>query len=163
MRPRCGCGARCRCSTPSCGLVSAAWRSGCRAGPSAVRAPAGSWHHDATGHTGPVRRGGKDSAAALPGFRRVTRPILLSPEQGADTIVWLATAPHARLGSGRFWHDRRARPEHPLSWTREKDPAAARKLWDHLAAATATDSPKLAQTGRDSVADEQDIPAQGQR
>ena len=61
-------------------------------------------------------------AAALPGFRRVTRPILLSPEQGADTIVWLATAPATRLGSGRFWHDRRARPEHPLPWTREKDP-----------------------------------------
>jgi dehydrogenase/reductase SDR family member 12 len=102
-------------------------------------------------------------AAALPGFRRVTRPILLTPEQGADTIVWLATAPPGRLGSGRFWHDRRARPEYPLPWTREKDPAAARKLWDHLAAATATDSPKPAQAGRDSVAVEHDIPAQGQR
>ena len=102
-------------------------------------------------------------AAALPGFHRITRPILLSPEQGADTIVWLATAPHTRLGSGRFWHDRRARPEHPLPWTREKDPGAARKLWDHLAAATATDSSKLAQAGRDSAADEHDIPAKGQR
>ncbi len=81
-------------------------------------------------------------AAALPGFRQVMRPILLSPEQGADTIVWLATAPQARLGSGRFWHDRRARPEYPLPWTRETDPSTARKLWDHLAAATATDSPK---------------------
>ena len=46
------------------------------------------------------------------------------------------------LGSGRFWHDRRARPEHPLPWTRETDPSTARKLWDHLAAATATDSPE---------------------
>ena len=102
-------------------------------------------------------------AAALPGFRRVTRPILLSPEQGADTIVWLATASRDRLGSGRFWHDRRARPEYTLPWTREKDPAAARKLWDRLAAATATDSPKLAQAGRDSVAAEHDIPARGHR
>jgi dehydrogenase/reductase SDR family protein 12 len=76
-------------------------------------------------------------AAALPGFHRLTRPILLSPEQGADTIVWLATAPPARLGSGRFWHDRRARPEYLLPWTRERDPAAARELWDHLAALTA--------------------------
>jgi dehydrogenase/reductase SDR family member 12 len=101
-------------------------------------------------------------AAALPGFRRVTRPILLTPEQGADTIVWLSTAPHTRLGSGRFWHDRRARPEHPLPWTREKDPATARKLWDHLAAATAKDSPKPTQAGRDSAAVEHDIPA-GQR
>jgi NAD(P)-dependent dehydrogenase (short-subunit alcohol dehydrogenase family) len=76
-------------------------------------------------------------AAALPGFRRLTRPILLTPEQGADTIVWLAAMPPERLGSGRFWHDRRPRPEHLLPWTRGKDPAAARKLWDHLAAFTA--------------------------
>jgi dehydrogenase/reductase SDR family protein 12 len=102
-------------------------------------------------------------AAALPGFHRITRPILLSPAQGADTIVWLATAPRTRLGSGRFWHDRRARPEHPLPWTRDKDPGAARRLWDHLAAATATDSPKPAQAGRDSVAVEHDIPARGHR
>jgi dehydrogenase/reductase SDR family member 12 len=75
-------------------------------------------------------------AAALPGFRRITRPILRTPEQGADTIVWLATTPHEQLGTGRFWHDRRPRPEYLLPWTREKDPAAARKLWDHLAACT---------------------------
>ena len=102
-------------------------------------------------------------AAALPGFRRVTRPILLSPEQGADTISWLATAPCDRLGTGRFWHDRRARPEYPLPWTREKDPAAARNLWDHLAAATTTDSPKPEQAGRDNVAAEHDIPARERR
>jgi hypothetical protein len=40
------------------------------------------------------------------------------------------------LGSGRFWHDRRPRPEYPLPWMREQDPGAARKLWDDLAAAT---------------------------
>ena len=67
-----------------------------------------------------------------PGFRRLTRPILLSPEQGADTIVWLATAAPGRPDSGRLWHDRRARPEYLLPGTREKDPAAARKLWDQL-------------------------------
>jgi len=46
--------------------------------------------------------------------------------------------PPERLGSGRFWHDRRPRPEHMLPWTHGKDPAAARKLWDHLAAFTAS-------------------------
>lgn len=76
-------------------------------------------------------------AAALPGFHRLAAPLLLSPEQGADTVAWLATAPPGRLGSGRFWHDRRPRPEHLLPWTRETDPAAARELWDHLAALTA--------------------------
>jgi dehydrogenase/reductase SDR family protein 12 len=80
--------------------------------------------------------------AALPGFYRAARPILLTPEQGADTIVWLATMPPERLGSGRFWHDRRPRPEHPLPWTRGQDPGAARKLWEHLDTATATGTPR---------------------
>jgi dehydrogenase/reductase SDR family protein 12 len=72
-------------------------------------------------------------SASLPGFRRVMRPILRSADQGADTIVWLATADPGRLGSGRFWHDRRPRSEYLLPWTRETDPAAARKLWDRIA------------------------------
>jgi dehydrogenase/reductase SDR family member 12 len=56
-------------------------------------------------------------AAALPGFRRLTRPILRTPEEGADTIVWLAAMPPERLGSGHFWHDRRPRPEHLVPHT----------------------------------------------
>jgi dehydrogenase/reductase SDR family member 12 len=102
-------------------------------------------------------------AAALPGFYRATRPILLTPEQGADTIVWLATMPPELLGSGRFWHDRRPRPEYALPWTREHDPGAARELWDRLAAATAAGTPKPAQAGLDSVAADHDISSQGQR
>jgi short chain dehydrogenase len=101
--------------------------------------------------------------AALPGFYRAARPILLTPQQGADTIVWLATMPPERLGTGRFWHDRRPRPEYPLPWTRGHDPGAARKLWDHLAAATATGTPTLPQAGPDSVAADHDISSQGQR
>ena len=81
-------------------------------------------------------------AAALPASGRITRPILLSPEQDADTIVWLATTRAAGLGGGRSWHDQRTRPQYPLPWTHEKDPSTVRHLWDHLAAATATDSPK---------------------
>ena len=88
-------------------------------------------------------------ATALPRFRRLTEPVLLSPEQGADTIVWLAAMPPERLGTGRFWHDRRPRPEYLLPWTRDKDPAAARKLWDHLAACTASPG----QPGRVSTPD----------
>jgi dehydrogenase/reductase SDR family member 12 len=80
-------------------------------------------------------------AAALPRFRRITRPVLRSPEQGADTVVWLATTPPERLDSGRFWHDRRPRPEHLLPWTRGNNPAAARELWDRLADVTAPRPP----------------------
>jgi dehydrogenase/reductase SDR family member 12 len=72
-------------------------------------------------------------AAALPGFHRVMRPLLRSPEQGADTIVWLATADAARLGSGQFWHDRRPRSEYRLPWTRERDRPAAARLWESVA------------------------------
>jgi NAD(P)-dependent dehydrogenase (short-subunit alcohol dehydrogenase family) len=70
-------------------------------------------------------------AAALPRFHRVMRPLLRTPGQGADTIIWLAASDPARLGSGRFWHDRRPRAEYRLPGTREASPAA-RVLWDHL-------------------------------
>ena len=73
-------------------------------------------------------------AAALPRFRRVMRPLLRTPEQGADTITWLATADPALLGSGGFWHDRRRRPEHLLPWTRE-DASARDLLWERCARA----------------------------
>ncbi|HXZ75741.1 MAG TPA: SDR family NAD(P)-dependent oxidoreductase [Streptosporangiaceae bacterium] len=70
-------------------------------------------------------------AAALPRFHRAMRPLLRTPEQGADTIIWLAASDPARLGSGRFWHDRRPRAEYRLPRTREA-PTAARVLWDHI-------------------------------
>jgi len=70
-------------------------------------------------------------AAALPRFHRAMRPLLRTPRQGADTIIWLAAADPARLGSGRFWHDRRPRAESRLPGTREA-PTAARVLWEHI-------------------------------
>jgi dehydrogenase/reductase SDR family member 12 len=70
-------------------------------------------------------------AAALPRFHAIMRPLLRTPGQGADTIIWLATTDPVRLGSGRFWHDRRPRTEYRLPWTREPLPAA-RILWDHI-------------------------------
>jgi dehydrogenase/reductase SDR family member 12 len=72
---------------------------------------------------------------ALPRFSRVMRPLLRSPEEGADTIVWLATADPRPLGSGRFWHDRRPRSVCRLPWACERDPAVAARLWDCVAAA----------------------------
>ena len=72
---------------------------------------------------------------ALPRFSRVLRPVLRSPEEGADTIVWLATADRRLLGSGRFWHDRRPRSVYRLPWTRERDPAVTGRLWDCVAEA----------------------------
>ena len=37
---------------------------------------------------------------------KLTKPLLRTPEEGADTIVWLAAAPEAGKTSGRFWLDR---------------------------------------------------------
>ncbi|HUA07513.1 MAG TPA: SDR family NAD(P)-dependent oxidoreductase [Solirubrobacteraceae bacterium] len=61
-------------------------------------------------HPGWVDTGGL--AHAMPTFRRITGPILRTPEEGADTIVWLGAAPEAARQTGLFWHDRRARPTH---------------------------------------------------
>jgi NAD(P)-dependent dehydrogenase (short-subunit alcohol dehydrogenase family) len=43
---------------------------------------------------------------SLPGFHKLMQPLLRSPEQGADTIVWLAANPAAAASSGRFYLDR---------------------------------------------------------
>jgi dehydrogenase/reductase SDR family member 12 len=48
----------------------------------------------------------------MPVFRKLTRPIIRTPEQGADTIVWLGAAPEPVQRTGLFWHDRRPRPTH---------------------------------------------------
>ncbi len=50
----------------------------------------------------------------LPGFRTVFGPILRTPDEGADTIVWLAAAEEPGRVTGRFWLDRRARSTHKL-------------------------------------------------
>jgi NAD(P)-dependent dehydrogenase (short-subunit alcohol dehydrogenase family) len=59
--------------------------------------------------------------AALPTFRTVVGRALRSPEQGADTIVWLAAADEPRGAPGTFWLDRRRRSLHKVPWTRKGD------------------------------------------
>lgn len=66
----------------------------------------------------------------MPAFRAVTGPIIRSPEDGADTIVWLGAAPEALEHTGSFWHDRRARPTHYALGASEDDPRERRALWD---------------------------------
>ncbi|WP_300007193.1 SDR family NAD(P)-dependent oxidoreductase [Pseudonocardia sp.] len=58
---------------------------------------------------------------SLPRFGTLLGPVLRTAEEGADTTVWLAAAPTAVAGRGRFWHDRRPRPQHYVPWTREDD------------------------------------------
>ncbi len=56
---------------------------------------------------------------SLPRFYKLTRPLLRTPAQGADTIVWLCASDEAGRSTGRFWHDRRARPTHRSGATKE--------------------------------------------
>ena len=68
-------------------------------------------------------------AAALPGFHRWMGPLLRTPAQGIDTMVWLAADPRATDLSGRLVLDRRARPFDRIPSTRVS-PADRRRLWD---------------------------------
>jgi dehydrogenase/reductase SDR family member 12 len=66
--------------------------------------------------------------SSLPRFARLLGPILRTPNEGADTIVWLAASPYAAHGGGRLWHDRRPRSPDRLPWT--ATPAGeADRLW----------------------------------
>lgn len=60
-------------------------------------------------------------ATALPRFRRVVGPFLRSPDQGADTVVWLGSDAGVAHQSGGLWLDRRQRAPHKLRRTRAGD------------------------------------------
>ena len=70
-------------------------------------------------------------AAALPSFYQLMRPLLRTPREGADTIIWLATASTAEIEGGRLYLDRRARPFDRTPATRTTR-ADRRRLWDDV-------------------------------
>jgi len=75
---------------------------------------------------------------SLPIFNKMMSPLLRSPAQGADTIVWLAASDEAASSSGRFWFDRQVAPTHLSSATRETRQERDR-LWASLVDLTSTD------------------------
>jgi NAD(P)-dependent dehydrogenase (short-subunit alcohol dehydrogenase family) len=72
--------------------------------------------------------------SSLPRFHAVTSAILRTPDEGADTITWLA-ARRPAVASGRFWFDRAEARTHALPWTHER-PGDAEALWARLEALT---------------------------
>lgn len=85
-------------------------------------------------HPGAVATGiwtrpvGRVGALLGPLLRRIMR----SPEQGADTVVYLALAPEVEGVSGRYFVDRRPRTSSRAS----QDPEATRRAWAISAALT---------------------------
>jgi len=74
--------------------------------------------------------------ASLPTFSKVMGPLLRTPEQGADTLVWLAADDAPLDSNGLFWLDRRPRPIHKLPTTKRTDTAdRRRRLWEWVQAA----------------------------
>ena len=68
---------------------------------------------------------------SLPLFRLVTKPILRSAAEGADTISWLASVSAIPGSSGTFWCDREVRSLHKTSQSRRSDTDEARQaVWD---------------------------------
>jgi dehydrogenase/reductase SDR family member 12 len=74
-------------------------------------------------------------ASGLPLFAKLG-PLLRTPEQGADTVVWLASGAARRpdqpdpLAEG-FFHDRHRRSEHHLPWTaRGAGAGQGARLWE---------------------------------
>jgi len=68
---------------------------------------------------------------SLPGFHKLTRAVLRTPEQGADTIVWLAAATEAGEVSGKLWLDREPHLAAVLPGT-QGDPEQRDQLIDKL-------------------------------
>jgi NAD(P)-dependent dehydrogenase (short-subunit alcohol dehydrogenase family) len=75
---------------------------------------------------------------SLPTFDKVMRPFLRTPEQGADTLVWLAAAGSPATTSGDFWFDREIAPTHMTASTVETADDR-RDLWETLVAVTGSD------------------------
>jgi retinol dehydrogenase 12 len=78
-------------------------------------------------HPGVVRTGfGREGKPLLRLGTTIGRPFFLSPERGADTIVYLASSPDVAGETGGYYVKRQRREPSAAA----RDDAAARKLWD---------------------------------
>ena len=78
-------------------------------------------------HPGAVNtRFGTNNTGPMTILFRLFKPFMRSPEQGADTVIWLASSPDVEGVSGRYYSDRK--PVEPKKIA--NDPAARRRLWE---------------------------------
>jgi NAD(P)-dependent dehydrogenase (short-subunit alcohol dehydrogenase family) len=70
---------------------------------------------------------------SIPGFRKVTAPILRTASEGADTIAWLAVVNPLPGRNGSFWSDREVRPTHKTPQSKKLDTESNRQaLWHYV-------------------------------
>ena len=78
-------------------------------------------------HPGVVRTGfGRESRPLLKLGITIARPFMLSPERGADTIVYLASSPDVAGQTGGYYVKRRRREPSAAA----RDDTLARELWE---------------------------------
>jgi retinol dehydrogenase 14 len=78
-------------------------------------------------HPGPVGTNfGQNNRGLMALFFRTFKPFMRSPEQGADTLIWLASSPELEGVSGKYFSDRKEIQAKKVA----NDPAARRRLWE---------------------------------
>lgn len=81
-------------------------------------------------------------STSLPAFYKITKPLLRTPAEGADTIVWLCASEEAGRTTGQFWHDRRPRNPYRLARTRETE-IERRAFWNQLIELSGLEEPAV--------------------
>jgi retinol dehydrogenase 14 len=69
---------------------------------------------------------GQNNRGPMALFFRTFKPFMRSPEQGADTLVWLASSPEVDGVSGKYFSDRKEIEAKKVAY----DPVARRRLWE---------------------------------
>jgi retinol dehydrogenase 12 len=78
-------------------------------------------------HPGVVRTGfGRDARPLMRAGITIARPFMLSPERGADTIVYLASSPDVAAKTGGYYVKRQLREPSAAA----RDDGLARRLWE---------------------------------
>jgi NAD(P)-dependent dehydrogenase (short-subunit alcohol dehydrogenase family) len=69
---------------------------------------------------------GKNNSGPMTLFFRVAKPFMRSPEQGADTLIWLSSSADVDGVSGKYFSDRKEIEAKEIA----HDPVARRRLWE---------------------------------
>jgi NAD(P)-dependent dehydrogenase (short-subunit alcohol dehydrogenase family) len=78
-------------------------------------------------HPGPVSTNfGKNNGGLMVLVFRALKPFMRSPEQGADTLIYLASSPEVEGVSGRYYADRKVISSHE----EPHDVSAQKRLWE---------------------------------